>query len=121
MTSDDRMNLMLAKAARRAAHGPAPLIAPLVEAWRIVFEGDPAKTLDVAERTLFEIALCRRPRAERWPEDAAEIAGEFGVELNRFVSFLKAAEAAEKLRSAHSADAVQDGKLMAARDRDEEE
>ncbi|MBR0896813.1 hypothetical protein JQ616_17775 [Bradyrhizobium tropiciagri] len=121
MTSDDKMSLMLARAAQRAARGPAPLIAPLVEVWRKVFEGDPAKTLDVADRTLFEIALCRRPRADRWKEDAAEIASEFGIEPKRFVSFLRAAEAAEKLNSAHPADDLQDGKLLAARDRDEED
>jgi hypothetical protein len=121
MKSDDRIDALLARAAQRAARGPAPLMAPLVEGWRRVFEGNAAETLGVTDRTLVEIALCRRPRPDRWPEDAAEIAGEFGVEVGRFVSFLRAAEAVELLGSAHAADDGQDGRLLAARDRDEEE
>ena len=65
-------------------------MAPLVEAWRRIFESNPAEALGIADRTLVEIALCRCPRAEHWHEDASEIAGEFGIEPARFVSFLRA-------------------------------
>jgi hypothetical protein len=121
MKSDDRIDAFLARAAQRATRGPAPLLAPLVEAWRRVFEGNPAETLGVTDRVIVQIALCRRPRPDHWPEDAAEIAGEFGVEVSRFMSFLRAAEAVELLSSSHRTDDDQDGRLLAARDRDEDE
>jgi hypothetical protein len=121
MNSDDRIEALLARAALRAARGPAPLMAPLVEAWRRMFEKNPAEALGIADRTLVQIALCQRPRAERWNEDASEIAAEFAIEPARLVSFLKAAESAELLASAHLADTGQAGRLLAARDRDEEE
>lgn len=122
MSSDDPTDEALARAAKRAATGPAPFVAGLVEAWRKAFpDEDLTASLGCARRTVFELSLCLRPREERWLDDVAEIAGFVGIDLDRLVSFLRAAEVVEGMGDAHPADAAVEGRLLAARDRDEDE
>jgi hypothetical protein len=121
MNFDDDIDALLAHAAGRAASGPAPLIASLIEDWSRGFERDPAEALGVRQRILSEMALCRRPRAESWLADASEIAADVGIETGQLVAFLRAAETVERLRSSPSAEDGQTGRLLAARDRDEDD
>src|SRR5689334_10054147 len=121
MNSDDLDNF-LARAARRAARGPAPLIAGLMEAWQKAFpEHTPEETLASSTETLTELALCLRPRNEHWVEDSTEIAEALTLDTDRLIAFLRAAEAVERFGIAHPAEASQEGRLLAARDRNEEE
>jgi hypothetical protein len=121
MSSDDLANF-LERAAGRAAYGPAPLVAALIEAWRRAFpEQAPEVALASSARTLTELALCRRPRDEHWVDDATEIAGALTLDADRLITFLRIAEAVERFGSAHVADTSQSGRLLAARDRDEDE
>lgn len=122
MSSDDPKEDNLARAARLVARGPAPLVAGLVEAWRRAFpDEDPAAALRCSPRTISELSLCLRPREERWIDDSVEIAGSVGIEPDRLISFLRAAEAIERFGNAHPADDTLVGRLLAARDRDEGE
>lgn len=121
MNSDDPSDDILAHAARRAAGGPAPLIASLIKAWRRVSNKDAAAELAVSERALNELALCRRPRPEQWVEDVTEVARDLGIDADRLITFLRAAEAVERFRLAHPSDGAQAGRLLAARDHDEDE
>lgn len=122
MSSDQMLDDFLARAALRAARGPAPLIAGLVEAWRRAFPNEgPSDALACTGRTLTELALCRRPREEVWIGDVAEISGALGISADRLISFLRAAEAVERFNSVHSAEGSQTGLLLAARDHDAEQ
>lgn len=121
MSSDDTDDF-LARAARRTARGSAALVAGLVEAWRKAFpDEEPAVALECAPGTVSELSLCLRPREERWIEDATEIATAVCVDPDRLVSFLRAAEAVERFGDAHPVDDTVAGRLLAARDRDEED
>ncbi len=121
MSSDDPTDY-LSRAARRAVQGPAPLIAGLIETWRRAFpDRDPEEVLACSAPTLTEFALCRRPRTEHWLKDAMEIAEALALNLDRVIVFLRTAEAVEGFGDAHPLDASQEGRLLAARDRDEEE
>jgi hypothetical protein len=67
------------------------------------------------------LALCRRPRpAPRFREDVEAIAGHTGADPSRLARLVRAAEAAEGMRTsgahAHTASV-----LMAARDREDDE
>lgn len=120
MNSDEPDNVTLGRAAQRATTGPAPLIASLIKAWRIVSEKNAAAELDISERTLEELALCQRPRAELWIKDVGEISAALEIDLDRLASFLRAAEAFEVLKIAHPSDDALRGRLLAARDREGE-
>ncbi|NNU50445.1 hypothetical protein G9X68_25595 [Rhizobium sp. WYCCWR 11279] len=115
MNSDDRF---LERAARRAATGPAPLLAALIERWRKTFPNEDVETaLGSSPEQLIELSLCRRPRDEHWIEDATEIASALMIDPDRLTSFLRTAEAAERFAMAHPNDLAQQGRLLAARDR----
>lgn len=113
MSSDD---VVLARAAHRAAYAAPDLIAPLINSWRTAFEEDPAVQLDTSNRTVSELALCRRPRPSMWLIDVKEISTDLGIKLPLLVSFLRAAEAVERFGDAHATADDHDGRLMAARD-----
>jgi hypothetical protein len=51
----------------------------------------------------------------------AEIAKALALNVDKLMAFLRAAEAAERFRGAHPAEASQEGRLLAARDRDEDQ
>jgi hypothetical protein len=120
--SSDKPSDYLARAARRAARGPAQLIASQIEAWRKAFpDQSPEESLACSARIVGELALCRRPRDEQWVEDATEIAGALALNADHLIAFLRKAEAVQQFGDAHPADAYQEGALLAARDRDEKE
>lgn len=120
MSSPDPANF-LARAVRRAAVGPAPLVASLIEIWRKAFPEQPLEqTLASSNETIAELALCRRPRDAHWIEDATEIAKALTLDTDGLISFLRAAEAVERFYIAHPAETSQQGRLLAARDRDED-
>jgi len=120
MSSNEDSDEILARAAKRAARGPAPLLASLIETWRKgVDDGNPAAELSISERTLSELALCRRPSPEGWVDDVNELARDLRIEADRLMVFLRTAETMERFRTAHPADESQAGRLLAARDHDE--
>ncbi len=122
MTSDDMTDEVVARAAQRAARGPAPLIAALVAAWRSGFpDATATAALDCSQRTVDELALCRRPRAEQWLADVTELAQALQIDTDRLVAFLRAAESIERFSTAHRADDSQAGRLLAARDHERDE
>lgn len=112
---------MLTKAVRRAARSSAVLLASVFDEWSRAFGGDPGQALGLDGRRFEELALCRRPRPDHWLPDARLLAGEFGIDPDKLISLLRAAEAAESLRYAHPEQAQQSGRLLAARDRDEDD
>lgn len=121
MSSDDPTDFF-SRAARRAARGPAPLVSGLIEAWRKAFpEQPPELALASSTKALTELALCRRPRDGHWTEDTTEIAATLMLDADLLIAFLRTAEAVERFSTAHPANAIQEGRLLAARDRDEEE
>jgi hypothetical protein len=111
---------MLSKAARRAAASSVVLLASAFAEWSRAFGTDPKEALGLDGRRFEELALCRRPRADCWVADATLLATEFGMEPSKLISLLRAAEAAESFRYGDPAEAGQTGRLLAARDRDEE-
>ncbi len=111
----------LAKAVRRAARSSTVLLASAFDEWSRAFGADPGEALGLDRRHFDELALCRRPRPDHWLADARLLAGEFGIDPGRLISLLRAAEAAEGLRYAHPEQADLSGRLLAARDRDEED
>lgn len=122
MSSDDPTDDMLARAAERATRGSAPLVAKLIQAWRKAFpEQSPEGAISCSTRTLTELALCRRPRDDHWVDDATEIATALAIDPDRLIAFLRAAESVERFGIAHAMQASEAGRLLAARDRDENE
>lgn len=117
-SSDDEM---LTKAVRRAAKSSAVLLASLLGEWSRAFGADAGEALGLDRKRTDELALCRRPRPDRWLEDARHLAGEFGIAPDALISLLRAAEAAESFRYAHPQGDEVSGRLLAARDRDEED
>jgi hypothetical protein len=111
---------MLNRAVRRAARSSAVLLASAFEEWSRAFGADPGEALGLDRRRFDELALCRRPRPDPWLADARHLAGEFGIDPKRLIALLRAAEAAEGFRYAHLEQAELSGRLLAARDRDEE-
>jgi hypothetical protein len=63
--------------------------------------------------------LCQRPRDESWLQDVEDIARVCGIDAGALAILLRQAVAAERLAAAPPADSVTDGRLLAARDRDE--
>jgi hypothetical protein len=121
MTFEHPTDELLERAARRTATGPAPLVAPLIKAWRKGFHDvEPAHQLGCSARKLSELALCLRPRPGTWLQDVSEISRALEIDADRLTAFLRAAEAIERFQAAHPAEATQEGRLMAARDRDED-
>jgi hypothetical protein len=117
-STDDEL---LSKAVQRAARSSAVLLASAFDEWSRAFGADPRETLGLDRRRFDELALCRRPRVDHWLADARLLAGEFGIEPDKLISLLRAAEAAEGLRYVHPVEGEQSGRLLAARDRDEED
>jgi hypothetical protein len=121
MSSDLDLGAQLARAARRAERG-SELVAGLVAVWRHAFPDDSLEdVLGTSTRSVTELSLCLRPRSDNWTLDVQEIAQAIGIEPVRLEAVLRKAELAERLSVAHAADDPGEGRLMAARDRDEEE
>jgi hypothetical protein len=58
---------------------------------------------------------------DNWIADVREIAADLGMDADRLSALLRAAETIERLRSATSADDQQADRLLAARDREEDD
>lgn len=110
----------LARVAQRAARRDI-FIAWLLRAWSRAWPGASAsEELQCSEQRVVDLALCLRPRAEHWEADIAEIAGACDIEQRRLDAFLKKLVIAERLALAHDNGAEAEGRLLAARDRDDE-
>jgi hypothetical protein len=121
MSSDIISDDDLRRSAEFAARRSGSLTAALVRIWERAFPGDTlAARLGCQERSVLELSLCLRPRAESWVADVAEIANTVGVDSAKLEAFFRSAEVLERLALAHPADEYA-GQLMAARDRDEDD
>ncbi len=110
----------LRAAARSVAKVPF-LVASLIERWRSAFTSSPIDALNCTDVQLAYLALCRRPRHDFWMQDVTELAEGASLSPESLAQFVRAAEAAERFSDAHPVDSETDGRLMAARDRDEED
>lgn len=117
MSSEDRFDAI--RASRIAARSPK-LIASLVPGWERVFGGSVAAHLGADERSVARLSLCALPQPDRFGADVGEIAAACGIDEGRLASFLRQAASVERMGSAAPVGGVVDGRLMAARDRDED-
>jgi hypothetical protein len=116
-SSDDDLQ----RSAQRAARLSGAVVASLTQMWERAFPHEKLTAcLGCSERTVSELALCLRPRADQWGTDIAEIASAVGIDSVRLESFLRTAEVLERLALAHADDGTA-GQLMAARDRSEDD
>jgi hypothetical protein len=123
MTSTGRPSGSLSKAIERAGSAlsdNSEFIASLERYWRsAVPEIGPADALGCSDDAWYWIAICRRPRPDRFAEDVRTIAGAADVDWGKLQHFIVTALAAERFRGA-PADAQQAaGDLLAARARDD--
>jgi hypothetical protein len=103
------------------ARRSATFIASLYSPWEKAFGGTVADALASAPESLISLGLCRRPREDRWYEDVEEIAAACRLDAGALASLLRQALAAELMAGAAPVGHVVDGRLLAARDRDEDE
>lgn len=121
MSSDADGHDLLSHAAMRVARGPFPGIAGLVTAWRKAFpEQEPTAALACRSGAVTELSLCLRPREGRWLADVVEISRAVGIDPDLLTGFLRTCEAIERLGDAHPVGEESSGRLLAARDRDED-
>jgi hypothetical protein len=118
MSSDSRHDA-LAQAAKRAESMSGCLVGSLVAAWRRAFQQPIEDALQCSPADVVQLSLCLRPRVEAWGADVGEIATAIGIERSLLEGFFRKARTAEGLAMAHPVDEELDGRLMAARDRDE--
>lgn len=117
--SSDSGQAALDHAARRAESMGGCLVASLIAAWRRAFQQSVEDALQCSPADVVQLSLCLRPRVEAWGTDVGEIAAAIGIERSLLESFFRKARTAEGLAMAHPADDEIDGRLLAARDRDE--
>jgi hypothetical protein len=110
----------LAGAALAAGRSPK-LIGGLFPAWETAFAATVTEFLSADQRGVTSLALCMRPKAEAFAADVAEIAAACRIDEARLAAWLRQAMSVEALAVAPPAGKVVDGKLMAARDRTEDE
>ncbi|WFT94391.1 hypothetical protein QA633_40085 [Bradyrhizobium barranii] len=118
MNSDERPDLT--RAALRASRSTR-LIGSLLPAWERAFGQTPSAYLAVGAASLTALSLCTRPRPDNWAADIAELEAACGIEAARLSGFLRQALNVEALASAPAVGDLVDGRLMAARDRTEDE
>ena len=116
MSSNDTM-----KAALSRIRGQPDFVGSLFPAWEAAFSVEVAPALESNEEAVISLGLCLRPRAEKWERDVGEIAAACGIDAGRLGSFLRQALAVERLAAAPPADEVIDGRLLAARDREDKQ
>jgi hypothetical protein len=114
----ERHAASLDRAYVRARTSPA-FIASLIAVWERAFSNDAIEAIGADLSRLPSLGLCLRPREDHWAEDIGEIAQECGLEPARLAAFLRQALVAERLASSPPAREVVDGRLLAARDRDD--
>jgi hypothetical protein len=120
MSSDPPKAAAVARAIHRAESHSAILVAGLAAAWRLAFTDERLEdALGCSAADIAELSLCLRPRLETWAADVDEIATAVGIDPLRLESFFRKAEVAERLAFSHPVDDGADGRLLAARDRDQ--
>jgi hypothetical protein len=117
MRSDQKQDL--SRAAERSRRSPA-LVASLFERWETTFETTVAAGLDADNAKVNSLGLCLRPREDHWVQDIDEIAGACGLEPGKLGALLRQALVAERLSASPPLGDIVDGRLLAARDRDED-
>jgi hypothetical protein len=117
--NSDPGNQIFQRAYARAERIPE-FVASSIRIWKKAFNDSPTHALGADEQAVLNLGLCTRPRRERWIDDVNEIAAAVGIDSQRLVSFLRAADAIERFGDVPHAEGREDGRLMAARDRDEE-
>lgn len=120
MAADPRFRRWLG-AYRHAARSPGH-VASLIVAWQRAFGDEPpAVALGCPEDVILELGLCLRPRDERWLDDVSEIAQALRIDPDRLAAFLRRCAVVERLAAAPPLDEHVDGRLLAARDRGEDD
>jgi hypothetical protein len=104
----------------RVQRSPA-FVASLYQGWERAFENSVRAALDASEEAVASLGLCLRPRNENWAADVSEIANACGLDVGRLAAFLRQAFAVEAFAGAPPAGDVVDGRLLAARDRGQED
>ncbi len=117
MNSDQQQHL--SRAAERSRRSPA-FVASLFGQWEKAFETTVAASLGADDVKVVSLGLCLRPREDHWAEDIEEIARACGLESGKLAALLRQALAAERLAASPPLGDVVDGRLLAARDRDED-
>jgi hypothetical protein len=117
MKSDQQQGL--SRAAERSRRSPA-FVASLFERWEKAFETTVAASLGVDSAQINSLGLCLRPREDHWAQDIDEIASACGLEPGKLGAMLRQALVAERLAASPPLGDVVDGRLLAARDRDED-
>jgi hypothetical protein len=110
----------LSRAAERVRHSPL-FVGSLFDSWENAFGSSIAGALDASPESVDALALCTRPRDDRWAEDIAEIARACSLDEGRLAALMRQALAVALLRTAAPVDEALDGRLLAARDRDEDD
>lgn len=103
------------------ARRSAAFIASLYLHWERAFGGTVAGALSSSPESLISLGLCRRPREDRWSEDVEQIAEACRLDVGALASLLRQALAAELMAGAAPVGHAIDGRLLAARDRDEDD
>lgn len=120
--NSDPLSPDLRFAARRASTFASRFVGSLLEAWRVAHPQEPLPTfLSAHEDAAVRLSLCLRPRETEWSRDIVEIGSAIGLDTAQLDQFLRECSRIERLSLAHPITAEADGRLMAARDRDEEE
>jgi hypothetical protein len=109
----------LLKAFDRARKSPV-FVASLYAAWEKAFGEPVTAALSAEPDALISLGLCRRPRDDRWLEDIEAIADACRLDAGAVASLLRQALAAERMAGAPPVSQTVDGRLLAARDRDED-
>src|SRR5262245_40404174 len=104
MSFNDIPDAVLARAAQRAAKKHPVLMSRLIATWQSGFPNiSAAAALECSDRTLNELALCRRPRHEQWVADVHTLADTLQIDTDLLINFLRAAESIERFNIAHPA------------------
>ncbi|MET4149074.1 MULTISPECIES: hypothetical protein [unclassified Bradyrhizobium] len=97
------------------------LIASVFAPWERAFGQTAAEHLGADGRSIAKLALCLRPDPDNWAADVAEVAAACGIDEGRLSAFLRQAASVERMASAPPVEDIVDGRLMAARDRNEDD
>jgi hypothetical protein len=120
MSSESQDQSELQRAYSRA-RSSATFTASLVAAWERAFGGTFAGALGAGDEAIIALGLCLRPRDDHWVADIEEIAAETDLDPAKLGSLLRQASVAEKLANSPPISNVVDGRLLAARDREDPE
>src|SRR5260370_38369723 len=101
----------LSRAAERVRRSPL-FVGSLFDAWENTFGTGIAGALEASPESVDALALCARPRDDRWGEDIAEIAGACSLDEGRLPAFLHQALALPLLRTAAPADEARESRLL---------